>query len=90
MKKRMNASHLFWAVLIGISYLLLTVLIETKSVIAKMMIDTPEMKGAIKASADAVTGKNMRVLVEQYKEKAEPAAEDKLERLKKFGNIKFE
>ena len=63
--------------------------IGTKSAIAKSLIDKPEIKQAIKAAAEAIMGDAVVLTVEQYKA-PQTAGEDKLDTLKKFGNIKFE
>ena len=63
--------------------------IGTKSAIAKSLIDKPEIKQAIKEAAEAVMGGAVVMTVEQYKA-PQPSGEDKLDALKKFGNIKFE
>ena len=63
--------------------------IGTKSAIAKSLIDKPEIKQAIKAAAEAIMGDAVILTVEQYKA-PQTAGEDKLDALKKFGNIKFE
>ena len=63
--------------------------IETKSVIAKNLIDKTEVKTALKEAAEAVLKKPVTVVVGQYREE-EKNSPDKLDTLMKFGNIKFE
>lgn len=70
--------------------------IGTKSAIAKNLINANPVKLAIKEAAEAVLGRPVTVNVTDYDESemglqnGEGSGEDKLDSLKKFGNITFE
>lgn len=63
--------------------------IKAKSIIAKNIIDNPNVTTVIKACAEKVLGRPVRVSVTDYKPE-DDKGEDKLDKLKKFSNIKFE
>ena len=64
-------------------------IIGTKSVIAKNLINTSKVKLAVKESAEQILGHPVTVIVDDFKEESKDNI-DKLDSLRKFGNIKFE
>ena len=63
--------------------------IGTKSAIAKNLIDTTQVKTAIKEASEKVLGRPVAVMVGDCKAES-GEIEDKLDSLMRFGNIKFE
>ncbi len=66
-----------------------TLEIQTKSPIAKSLIDTVPVTTALKETAEAVMKTPVRVLISEYSGE-EQLNQDKLDALKRFNNIKFE
>lgn len=65
-----------------------TVIIMAKSPFDLSMLDKKEIKAAVKAAAEDILGRPVKVIVTDAADKAE-VFEDKLDALSKFGNIKF-
>lgn len=63
--------------------------IQAKSVIAKNMLDTTPVTVALKAAAEGVLNRPVKVRITEYSG-GEALNQDKLDALKRFNNIKFE
>ena len=63
--------------------------IGTKSLIAKNIIDDTDVKLAVKETAEKMLGRPIQVVVEDFKADSGDK-EDKLDSLRRFGNIRFE